>query len=123
MTSEEEPQRHDPPPSVVYTATICLGLLMTLIGMVVALLGAGGVMEFEGEAVGVQIKTSSAGLVIMTVGAVLAGTVAVMTPQHVGIFGSEKRSILEFLTARGAGPYLAGALAGAILLAASLIFG
>ncbi|WP_327046845.1 hypothetical protein OG320_02770 [Microbispora sp. NBC_01189] len=77
--------------SVTYTVLIITGLLLAMAGAVVAILGLGGVVEFKGEVAGAKAETTSVGLAVMVVGALLAGIVAVKMPAQVTVLGDGGR--------------------------------
>jgi hypothetical protein len=108
-------------PSVVYTALICVGLLLAVTGAVVAVLGLGGAAGFQGNVAGVTVGTTSVGLVIMVTGALLAGVVAIRLPADVRVFGHHDRPSLEDRARQLIKPALALCVIGLALLVLSLV--
>lgn len=80
-----------------YTFLIWIGILLALSGAVIAVLDLGGLIDFGGTIMGIEIYTNKMGLAILTVGALLAGTVAIKIPKGIMVLGEggKKRSFTE----------------------------
>jgi len=85
--------------SITYTALIWTGIILCLFGAIVTVLGFGGSTTFEGSLYGIKVKTTQTGLVILVIGAVLSGVVAVKLPKGVRVLelGEKKYSFTEKL--------------------------
>ncbi|MGW1956116.1 hypothetical protein ACWCPI_25775 [Streptomyces sp. NPDC001920] len=97
--------------SVILSVTILVGLALIIAGAVFALLGLGNVGIVTGKGPnGVELKTTSLGVVMMVIGATFAGFVATNLPEGFEVFGEREESvwarILRLLTSRGVRPYL-----------------
>jgi hypothetical protein len=103
--------------SVTFTALIWLGIVLAMLGAVVAVLGLGGSTVFEVTVHGITVKTSQTGLAILAIGALLSGLIAVKIPKGVRVMAKEeKHGLTEKLL--GALPPAAFAI---LLLAVALI--
>jgi hypothetical protein len=115
------PQRR----SIIYSSLILAGILMAIAGLVIAVLGVGKPSATEISGSGVDVKTSSVGLVILVVGAGLAGILAVKKPSDIELFTD--RPMAPTMRARvidnAAIPALAVAVVGVVLLIVSLVLG
>jgi hypothetical protein len=100
-------------------------MLMAIAGLVIAVLGVGKPSATEISGSGVDVKTSSVGLVILVVGAGLAGILAVKKPSDIELFTD--RPMAPTMRARvidnAAIPALAVAVVGVVLLIVSLVLG
>jgi hypothetical protein len=114
-------KKKNEPVSFVYTALIVVGLLLAVTGAVVAVLGVGGAVEFQGAAAGAKVSTTSVGLAIMTAGALMATVVAIKLPAHVRVFSGDGRPPPEARIRQIIKPALALFLIGLALLILSLI--
>ncbi|WP_156912248.1 hypothetical protein [Citrifermentans bremense] len=74
--------------SVTISSVIVVGLLLTITGAIIAVLGFGGVVAYDYSLAKNTIKTDSIGLAIMSVGALLV-IVAISKVDKVRVFGSE----------------------------------
>ncbi len=77
-------------PSVTFTALIWLGMLLTLGGAIVALLGIGTAVEFKAKIGDGEVTTTNLGLAIMAIGAILAALVATKLPKGITVFAVSK---------------------------------
>jgi hypothetical protein len=100
----------------VYTFAVLVGIVLTIGGAVIAVLGLGKPTAVSFEAQGVMLKTTSVGLVIMVAGALLTAVLLVTKPPDVGV---GDRSGLPLDRAIAFGVAAIGAI-GAVLLAVSL---
>jgi hypothetical protein len=111
--------------SIIYSSLILAGILMAIAGLVIAVLGVGKPSATEISGSGVDVKTSSVGLVILVVGAGLAGILAVKKPSDIELFTN--RPMAPTLRTRvidnAAIPALAVAVVGVVLLIVSLVLG
>ncbi|RGA03043.1 hypothetical protein DI270_021145 [Microbispora triticiradicis] len=107
--------------SITYTVLIITGLLLAVAGAVVAILGLGGVVEFKGEVAGAKAETTSVGLAVLVVGALLAGIVAVKLPTQVNVLGNGgRRGFTEWFSEFGVRLCALLVAAGVVLLIVSL---
>jgi uncharacterized membrane protein YidH (DUF202 family) len=111
--------------SVVYTGLILFGILLAVAGAVIAVLGIGKPSATEVSGGGVDVKTSSVGLVILVVGAGLAGILALKKPGDIELFTDRpaRRPLPERIAGNAAIPALAIAAVGVVLLVVSLVIG
>lgn len=106
--------------SVTFTALVWTGILLAIAGAVVAVLGLGNVTSFQGKIGNIQITTTSIGLVIMIVGSVLAGTIALHLPKDVRVFGETKDTLMEKIV-EGVPVFFGVSLIGCVLLTLTLL--
>ena len=86
--------------SFTYTALIWTGIVLCLSGFVIAVLGLGGLTSFEASFDSIKVKTTSVGLAIVVVGAVLSGTVAIKLPRGVRVMALEEPDTFTVVLAR-----------------------
>jgi len=87
--------------SITYTALIWTGIILSILGAIVAVLGFGGSTVFEGSLGDIKVKTTQTGLAVLVVGAALAGTIALKLPKGVVVLEEgEKYSFTEKLARR-----------------------
>lgn len=117
----DRPQRR----SVVYTGLILFGILLAVSGVIIALLGIGKPSATEVSGGGVDVKSSSVGLIILVVGAGLAGILALKKPSDIELFTDRpaQRPLPERIAGNAAIPALAIAAVGVVLLVISLAIG
>jgi len=108
-------------PSVTFTALIWFGMVLAAVGVVVALLGVGDAVDFNVKLGDAEVTTSSLGLAILAVGALLAGFVATRLPKNVAVFAITQPTFLERVAQR-AGWFLVLAIVAIALLVASLVY-
>ncbi len=82
----------EPKPSVTYTALIWLGMILAVVGAVVAVLGIGGAVTFSAKYSGGEFSTTNLGCAIMMTGAVLAAVVALKLPKGVVVFAVQEQT-------------------------------
>jgi len=80
--------------SYTFTLLIWIGIILVLFGAIVAALGLGGSIAFQGSFGDLKIKTNQTGLVIAIIGAALSGTVALNLPKGVMILSNEEKLTL-----------------------------
>ncbi len=107
-------------PNVTFTALIWLGMLLVLAGAVFALLGLGAAVDFKAKIAGGEVTTTSAGLAVMAVGAIMAATVATKLPKGVVVFAVQRRTWQDRLSDRS-GWLVAFAILAVLLFAGSLL--
>lgn len=108
--------------SVTFTALIWLGMILALLGAIVAILGFGGAITFEGTLGSLKVQTTSVGLAIMIVGAFLSGTVATNLPKNVQVLGdNQEEPFITRIYRRLAPPLFFVGFLGVVLLAIFLI--
>ncbi len=84
--------------SITYTALIWTGIILSLFGAIVAILGFGGSTVFEGSLGDIKVKTTQTGLAVLVVGAALASTIALRLPKGIVVLEEgEKYSLTERL--------------------------
>jgi hypothetical protein len=88
--------------SVTFTALIFFGMVIALVGLILAALGLGGVSTFEFAVGDFTLKTTSVGLAVLAVGVGLSAGVALNLPENVELFGPTERTMTERL--RGLAP-------------------
>src|SRR4051812_25300937 len=118
MSTDGEESQASPPragrPSLVLSAVIIFGLMLVVAGVAFALLGLGNVGVIGGEAKGVELRTTSLGVVMIVVGALLSGLVATNLPNGYQIYGGRRESVaqkaLRVLASRGMRPYLSACI-------------
>ena len=87
--------------SISHTALIWTGIILCLIGAIVAISGLGGLTSLEVSFNAIKIKTTSVGLGILVIGALLSGVVAIKLPKGIITLGVEhKYSLTEILARR-----------------------
>lgn len=107
--------------SVTFTAIILVGLALAVLGAITAILGLGEAITLELTLGDYTVKTTSVGLAILVVGALLAGVVALRLPRNVQVFGNGSQpSWGERLAARPV-VFLATAAVAVVLLVVSLL--
>jgi hypothetical protein len=87
-----------------------------LLGVVVVLLGLGNGSAFSFKFEKVELSTSSSGLAIIAIGALLSGYVATRLPANVMVFGIEKPTLLDQIQNLAPQLLLGGGIAVAVLL-------
>jgi len=101
-----------------YTFLIWIGILLALYGAAIAVLGLGGeLIDFWIKFLGIEIHTDQMGLAILTIGALLSGTIAIKIPKGTMVLGEggKKRSFTEKVARKT--PFFAFVIiAGAIYL-------
>jgi hypothetical protein len=117
-TADRPPRR-----SVVYTGLILFSILLAAAGAVIAVLGIGKPSATEVSGGGIDVKTSSVGLIILVVGAGLAGILALKKPSDIELFTDQpaQRPLPERIAGNAAIPALAMAVVGVVLLVISLV--
>jgi hypothetical protein len=106
-------------PSVTFTAFIWFGMLLAVAGAVVAILGIGCAVVFSGKVAGAEVKTTSLGLAILAIGALLAGVVATRLPKGVVVFEVSRETVTEKIARRAIWLFLL-AIAAALLFIISM---
>lgn len=77
--------------SLTYTILILSGVFLAILGAISALLGMGGSVSFEASFYDVKLKTTQTGLIIMIVGALLAGGSALKKPEKIRLYAEVSR--------------------------------
>jgi hypothetical protein len=111
--------------SVVYTVLILFGILLAAAGAVIAVLGIGKPSATVISGGGIDVKTSSVGLIILVVGAALAGVLALKKPSDIELFTDQpaRPPLSERIADKAAIPAFAVAGVGVALLVISLVIG
>lgn len=86
--------------SFTHTALIWTGIILCLIGAGVAILGLGGLTALEVSYNSATVKTTSIGLAILVIGALLSGIVALRLPPDVIVLAEENKYTLTEKLAR-----------------------
>lgn len=102
-------------PSVTYTVLIWFGMLLALIGVAIAVLGLGDVVEFSAKVGNAQLKSTSLGLIVVAIGIFLAGFIATRMPKGVTVFATTAPTWNERIAARAGLLFLLGIVALALL--------
>lgn len=76
-------------PSIVYSAIVVVGLVLTVLGAIVAVAGVTSNNLFTASVGNVRVETSSVGLAIMVVGAVITVVAAISKPRDVQLFSPD----------------------------------
>lgn len=109
--------------SVTFTALIWSGIALIVCGAAVAVLGIGDDIEIVELTWGsASLKTSQVGLVMIVVGSLLSGTVALRLPSDVRVFDSGRRqvSFMEQVAERAPILFIVVGATASILLVASV---
>lgn len=106
-------------PSATFTALIWFGMFLAAAGMVIAILGVGGAIEFSAKADGAEIKTTSLGLAILAIGCLLSGVVATRLPKGVSVFAVSRPTPIEWIVLHAAW-FIALAVVASALVAVSI---
>lgn len=107
-----------PRPSIIYSAVVVVGLLLSVAGAVCALMGVGGVTAFGGKIGDVEVSTTSTGLAVLAIGAAMALVAVTRKPADVQLFsGASKPDALDGLRL----PLFVAAVVAAGLLLVSLL--
>ena len=107
-------------PSVTFTALVWFGMLLAAAGATVAILGIGNLIEFSGKVAGAEVKTTSLGLAILAIGALLAGVVAIRLPKGTTVYEVTRTPFLDKVT-RYAGWLIVLAVAAASLFVVTML--
>jgi hypothetical protein len=110
-----------PRSNVTFTALIWLGMILTVVGVVVALLGIGGTINLSAKIGDYELQTTSLGVAIMALGAIMAAFVAVKLPKGVVPFAVERRTLLDRIAAQS-GWVIILAIVAVVLFILSLLF-
>jgi uncharacterized membrane protein YidH (DUF202 family) len=109
-------------PSIVYSAIVVVGLAMTVLGAVVAIIGVSSDGLFNASIGDAHVKTSSVGLAIMVVGALVTVVTAIRKPRDIQLFSEDLSGPPEDLTVDWiARVQLCVALVAIVALGASLV--
>jgi uncharacterized membrane protein len=109
-------------PSVVYSAIVVVGLVLTVLGAIVAVVGVSNSDLFTASLGDARVKTSSVGLAIMVVGAAITVVAAISKPRDVQLFSPDlSHGPGDRLLDRVARVQLCVAAAGTVVLGASLL--
>jgi uncharacterized membrane protein YidH (DUF202 family) len=76
-------------PSIVYSAIVVVSLAMTVLGAVVAVMGVSSGGLFSASVGDAHVKTTSVGLAIMVVGALVTVVTATRKPRDIQLFSEE----------------------------------
>jgi hypothetical protein len=82
-------------PSVLYSALLVLGMLLTMVGAAAALLGVGGNGQDAFSGLGFKISSAGPGLVIATLGVVVIFIATRKTRGEVKVFGGAQQTALD----------------------------
>lgn len=102
-------------PSVTYTVLIWFGMLLALIGVAIAVLGLGGVVEFSAKVGNAQLKSTSLGLIVVAIGTFLSGFIATRMPKGVTVFATTAPTWNERVGGHAGLLFLLGIVALALL--------
>jgi hypothetical protein len=109
-------------PSIVYSAIVVVGLVLTVLGAIVAVVGVSSSDLFTASLGDARVKTSSVGLAIMVVGAAITVVAAISKPRDVQLFSPDlSHGPGDRLLDRVARVQLCVAAAGTVVLGASLL--
>jgi uncharacterized membrane protein YidH (DUF202 family) len=76
-------------PSIVYSAIVVVSLAMTVLGAVVAVIGVSSGGLFSASIGDAHVKTTSVGLSIMVVGALVTVVTAIRKPRDIQLFSED----------------------------------
>jgi hypothetical protein len=91
-------------PSILFSALLVVGMLLTLVGSVAALLGLGGSAQDAFSGLGLKISSAGPGLVIATLGVAVIYLATKKTRGAVRVFGGVQHSALDRMA--GFAPWL-----------------
>src|SRR5687767_1422989 len=81
--------------SVTFTALIFVGMAIAIGGLIIIVLGLGGSTRFELKVGEVEVATTSVGLAVLTVGAIMSAVIALKLPEGVQVFGATNPTMIE----------------------------
>ncbi len=76
-------------PSIVYSAIVVVSLAMTVLGGIVAVIGVSSGGLFNASIGDAHVKTTSVGLSIMVVGALVTVVTAIRKPRDIQLFSED----------------------------------
>ncbi len=103
-------------PSIIFTAILVLGMVIALCGLIVTLLGAGHAVDFSAKVGNVELKTTSTGLVLLSLGLFIDGFIATRLPAGVSVFEVRKPTLLEYISSRAIYILAAAVVAGVLCI-------
>jgi hypothetical protein len=116
----------EPPPqsSVLYSALVVFGMVLAIAGVVLAIVGAstsGGQSEIKGF--GIDLKTSSTGLILVLIGVGLSAVLVLKKPADIRLFAPDDRqpSLIDRIRPKVLAPAAAVFVIALALLIADLV--
>ena len=95
MAQSKSRRRSADGPSILVSALLVFGMLLTLLGAVAALLGLGGFGQDAFSGLGFKVSSAGPGLVIATLGVVVIFMATRKMRGEIKVFGVAQRAMLD----------------------------